>query len=491
MTASATPPDRDTLLQLPKEQLVEAFLQQAEQIRQLQALASRQAEQINQLQSRLEQLRTDSTTSSKPPSTDLLRKPETPKNKSQDQEQEQKRKPGGQPGHPGTTRRGFGKPDRFETVQPATCEHCGSTQLQVVDVETRQVACLADRPIELVQFERQTCRCVGCQATTTPAWPSRLVGQCDIDAGMMAMLGWLSHDGHLSYDKQAEFIETMCGWRPSLGTLASVTDRLAVAVEPSVQAAWQSLAEQPIVYCDETPWPVLGTKEWLWQFGTQTLSLFHAGDTRGRVELDTRLGQTFAGTWVCDDFKAYNGYESAAQQKCLAHLLRHFEKLDKLSRAEPAGLAKAFIALIEEAFAQYRQWQTQPDAAAWQHWAQAFRQRVDAAIVQWLPKAAAGGKRLLRSLRDRAQLWWQFLDNPEVRPDNNLSERNLRLAVTKRKVSGGSRSMERFAQTADLLSVIQSCRRQGRSAMEFFVRALQAKYHAGFAQPSLIPEPTT
>jgi hypothetical protein len=38
---------------------------------------------------------------------------------------------------------------------------------------------------------------------------------------------------------------------------------------------------------------------------------------------------------------------------------------------------------------------------------------------------------------------------------------------------------------------VQSCRRQGRSAMEFFVRAMQATFHAGFAMPSLIPETKT
>jgi len=99
---------------------------------------------------------------------------------------------------------------------------------------------------------------------------------------------------------------------------------------------------------------------------------------------------------------------------------------------------------------------------------------------------------LLRSLRDKAHQWWYFLDHPSIPPDNNLAERSLRLAVTKRKVSGGSRfqgsrSMFRFEQTADLLSVIQTCRFQGKSAMAFFRDAISAHFCDLF-MPSLIPQ---
>ena len=61
----------------------------------------------------------------------------------------------------------------------------------------------------------------------------------------------------------------------------------------------------------------------------------------------------------------------------------------------------------------------------------------------------------------------------------------MRLAVTKRKVSGGSRSLERFQETANLLSVIQTCRFQGRSVMDFFTQSLMATV-AVTDRPSLI-----
>jgi transposase len=46
--------------------------------------------------------------------------------------------------------------------------------------------------------------------------------------------------------------------------------------------------------------------------------------------------------------------------------------------------------------------------------------------------------------------------------------------------------MARFEQTADLLSVIQTCRFQSRSAMTFFYQAISA-HSCDLAMPSLIP----
>ena len=71
-------------------------------------------------------------------------------------------------------------------------------------------------------------------------------------------------------------------------------------------------------------------------------------------------------------------------------------------------------------------------------------------LQQWHRLAGYAAGLLLRSLRDKAEQWWYFLDHPEVPQDFNLALRSLRLAVTKRKVSGGSRSMERFAKACRL-----------------------------------------
>jgi hypothetical protein len=84
-------------------------------------------------------------------------------------------------------------------------------------------------------------------------------------------------------------------------------------------------------------------------------------------------------------------------------------------------------------------------------WAWEFKLKVKSSLDKWIALAGGEASKLLRSLRNKTDQWWYFLDHPEVPPDNNLAERTLRLSVTKRKVSGGSRSIERFKHTANLL----------------------------------------
>lgn len=130
--------DLETLRQLPLEQLVSIIVQQQRVIEQLTIEVNRLKVSQN----------LDSQTTSSPPSTDLLKKPELAKAKEQPEADAQKRKPGGQPGHAGKTRKGFGRIDRYEILQPQVCLKCGSVEFasEPVAVQVQQVAQLVERP---------------------------------------------------------------------------------------------------------------------------------------------------------------------------------------------------------------------------------------------------------------------------------------------------------------------------------------------------------
>jgi transposase len=59
--------------------------------------------------------------------------------------------------------------------------------------------------------------------------------------------------------------------------------------------------------------------------------------------------------------------------------------------------------------------------------------------------------------------------------------------VTKGKVCGDSLSIERFQHTANLLTVIQTCRPQALSLIEFFDQPIKGMANSAKQTPSLIP----
>ena len=206
-----------------------------------------------------------------------------------------------------------------------------------------------------------------------------------------------------------------------------------------------------------------------------------------RGEIENQLGAQYSGVIISDDFSVYNGYPVAAQQKCQAHLRRHCQRLIKTPGKNNKFIGVALSEIVDEAFRKHRLWRENNQQQDYLDWAAQLKTKINLTLTEWGNKAGYEAGKLLRNLKLKADQWWYFLDHPQIPPDNNLAERALRLAVTKRKVSGGSSSMERFQDTAHLLSVIQTCRFQGRSVMDFFTQALMATIGV-IDRPSLISQ---
>lgn len=197
--------ESDKLRQLGTEQLVELIIEQASAIEQLKS-------RVIQLEQEIEKLKVsrdlNSTTSSKPPSGDILKKSENKQQEQPEQRENPKRKPGGQPRHPGKTRKGFGRVDRYEILQPQECSCCGQKEFsnEPIRIETQQVAQLVDRPIEIVEYSRYTWICRKCGETQTADWSAEIVPGQDIGIRLQAFLGWINNYGHLAYKKQQELL---------------------------------------------------------------------------------------------------------------------------------------------------------------------------------------------------------------------------------------------------------------------------------------------
>ena len=83
---------------------------------------------------------------------------------------------------------------------------------------------------------------------------------------------------------------------------------------------------------------------------------------------------------------------------------------------------------------------------------------------------------MCNELYDHRQWLWTFLDHEGVELTNNGSERALRHAVIWRKLSFGTQSARgsRFVET--MLTVIETCRQQGRNTFTFVADAVHAQF---------------
>jgi len=311
--------------------------------------------------------------------------------------------PGGQPGHQGRTRKGFSRVDRFEILRPEFCACCGHTEFvgEPIKIEKQQVAQLVERPIEIVEYHRHTCCCQQCGNLQTADWSSQIVPGQDLGVRLQAFLGWINNYGHLPYEKQQEMLWELGQVEVGVGTLVATNERIEKATLQSISELSNWVKQtQPNVHIDETPWSVKGVKEWLWVIANKDFCLFQATDTRSRAELEAILGTEYNGVLSSDDYSVYNGYNVKAQQKCLAHLRRHFLRLIKLPGLNNQTIGETFVNLIDEAFKSYRLFQDSRNNLTYNHWANQFKSQIQLSINQWIGKAGGEAGKLLR-LRGR------------------------------------------------------------------------------------------
>src|SRR5204863_5196465 len=204
--------------------------------------------------------------------------------------------------------------------------------------------------------------------------------------------------------------------------------------------------------------------------------------------IEVLLGSDFGGVVGSDRWSAYSRFPADQRAICWAHLKRDFQALvDRGGKAEPIG--RWGLAEIERLFARWHRFRAgEFDRPELQRRLVPLQARLGRLLRrgQDNPDRKAAG--LCRELRKWWPALWTFARVEGVEPTNNVSERALRPAVLWRKGSYGSDSPagSRFAER--LLTVVATCRQQGRSLLDFLVAAVQATLR-GSPSPSLLPAP--
>jgi transposase len=451
-------------------------------IHQLEAVITQFSTQVATLTTRLAdleiKLQKNSSNSSRPPSSD------GPQVKRAVPRQPSQRPRGGQKGHP-KHERVILPPDEFIDHKPSRCGRC-ETPLAGDDLEP-----IIDQVIELpvklrhvIHHRRHTLVCPQCQALTTVAPASEAV--CGFGPRLQAATAYFSGVGRLGKRPIRQLFADIHGIPISLGSISKLEARTGLALR-SIHDEALDYTQGLDANVDETGWRQGPKKAWLWVAVTSLVTAFLIRGRRDRGAFDDLVGPT-PGVLTTDRYSVYTHLEIDKRQVCWAHLRRDFQAMiDRRDRGSPIGGELLMHAdILAEQWAQVRD---ETQSRGW------FQRE----ILPWLREevhrlleAGSGCGRAKTAgvcgelLAIKSSLW-TFASVPGVEPTNNAAERAVRHAVCWRKTSYGTDSERGSRFVERILTVVASCRSQGRDVMEFLTRSITAHQNQS-QKPSLLPE---
>ena len=437
-----------------------------------------------------EQLGSNSSNSSRPPSTD------SPAARAKRNEQRKPatgtpRRRGGQPKHRGS-RRELLPVDKVDDVVhffPSHCEDCCGPLPETPDPHAKryQVVELPAFEPHTTEYQRHAVKCLCCQHTTSAAYDGVRIPTSPFGPRLMSAVALLTGVYHLSRRKTVDLLSDIVGVKLSLGAVSAVEARVSDAVDKPTHEAWQRVVKAPVKHTDGTSWFQAGVALSLWVIATAVATVYKIVANGSKATLEPLFGKP-RGILVSDRATALTFWAMKRRQICWAHLLRKFIKFSE--RDGPAG--KFGRELLDYTGIMFEYWHSYRDGRLSREHMRARMAPVREQFEALLARAVKSGiKQLAGSCEDihehRAALW-TFVDESGVEPTNNHAERELRAFVLWRKRSYGSQSERgnRFAER--LMTVAHTARKQKKNVLEFLTECCVAHIDGGKTPSLFAPE---
>jgi transposase len=407
----------------------------------------------------------DSSNSSKPPSSDGLRKKPAP----QSLREVSGKSSGGQLGHKGETLALKENPDHIEQHYPETCT-CGA-DLSAIPAEPhpekRQVFDIPQPVVEVTEHQIYSKVCGACKARTKAATPQTAPAPVSYGENIKAFAVYLQHGQLIPEDRLCQLFKDILGLDIRPQTLVSCGVRLAEKLKPWCERLQTHLNSAPVRHADETGFRIAGKTAWLHSLSTVLATLYRTEAKRGAVPQDLT-----GGVLVHDHFKPYFMLENGVRHAlCGAHLLRelqalvdenepwakqmhrHLRRLSRLVKRPVSAQTQARFVTIYDAIVAR---------------GLAFHEAQPAFAVK--PKTGRAAKRpghnLLIRFRDFKDAVLRCLFEPGVPFTNNLAERDIRMMKVKQKISGGFRAMHGAQTFATIRSLLSTAAKQNLNLMQ-------------------------
>jgi transposase len=370
--------------------------------------------------------------SDRPPSSEGLAKP-APKSL----RRRSGRKPGGQPGHSGTTLRQVDKPDVVVRHEPTACTACGDDLAggTEVGVSRRQVFEIPPMRATVTEHQLVTRRC-GCGACTTAAAPAQVDAPVQYGPRLTAIVIYLLIAQFGAQQRVAAAVADLFGVPISQGSVAAMTGRAARRLEGDFLGfVRDALRRSERVHFDETGLRVDGRLHWVHSASTDKYSLVYVHPKRGREAMDAGgVLPGFTGIAVHDAWAPYDCYTEPTHSLCNAHLLRELvaaAEADQQAAIWAQQGIDALLALKTAAEAALATGAAGIEQALLDEQIDLFRHAALIGIKDHSGQRTKIGKKLhalARRMHNRLDDYLRFARDPLRYPfDNNAAEREIRM----------------------------------------------------------------
>jgi transposase len=426
-------------------------------------------------------LEKNSNTSSKPPSSDIVKPPKPKKDK------ERRRKIGAQKGHKQHKRQLFTADQIDKTIELKleTCPKCkGNLTPSKKPAKVHQQVELNERTFTITEYQRLIYHCEHCQCNRIAKLPTNARSGL-FGPNLIALTAYMKGRCHLSYTTLRDFYRDVFLLNVSTGFLAKQIRKVSDALEKPYEELVDQLPVEEHLHVDETGHKENGVRHWTWCFRSKRFTLFHIDESRGSIVLEELLGLNYEGILSCDFYGAYRKYSrlnKAILQYCWAHIIREVKYLAERKVRKVSNYGKRLLSAIQRMFSTIHRRGEILDRT-WFRRLYCHREEILKVAWRRIPDNK-DATNIAERLWNQQDSYFRFID-ADIAPTNNLAEQTIRRVVIDRKITQGTRSDWGNRWQERIWSVLSTCAQTGTNVLTFLRNAVGAMLCTGTA-PKLL-----
>jgi len=419
------------------------------------------------------QLAASSRNSSRPPSSDGLRKPGVVpnKNKKRGLRRRSGRKPGGQEGH------GGGRLDRVAVADsavehpPERCEECGADLAGAQSVEggeSRQVFDVPEqRALGVIEHVATLRRC-DCGHVSCGRFPAGVLAPTQYGPGVRALGVYLVVFQHLPYDRACQALRDLVGAAVSTGALSGWVTAAAEGLCDFDERLRGLLAGVAVCHVDETGARIAGRLGWVHSASTEKLTRYTSHQRRGSEAIEhAGVLPGFRGVAVHDGWAPYRSYTACEHGLCNIHHLRELQAAIEAGHVWPLAMSCLLLDTKDLVAQAVAGGDHRLSARALRELTDSYQTVIGMGHQEHPATTAKKTKAhnlLLRLERYQPDVL-RFAHDFRVPFGNNQAEQDIRMVKLQQKISGCWRTTHGAERFLTIRSYLSTARKNGISAL--------------------------